>query len=285
MSETEQEREEFDPTPLEAPGKTLAAARKKSGLELAAVSESIGVPQEVLSALEADAWDRLDAPVYVRGYLRKYARLLKLEEDAILAAYEANAVPHDPAIRAHFTRGLGMQRDVRWLIPVTGLIIVIVLILVGLWGWHHLRQGSSQVQAPAAAASAMMANGSATRNSPLAGASGTQAAAAATGAATGAQADAAQQGGIHLRLHMLKPSWVEVYGPDHDKLYYNLAAAGATLHFDTPSGPLSVFLGNASGVSLELNGEDFEIPEADITGNTARFELHLNQAPGAGTAQ
>lgn len=281
MSESEQER---NTQPPESPGTALAAARKAQELELEAVAESIGVPHDVLVALESDDWEYLDAPVYVRGYLRKYARLLGLDEDAILSAYAASAAPRDPAIRAHVTRGLGSHRNARWLIPVTGLIVVIVLILFGLWGWRHWRAKPSQMQAPAAAASAMMApsHGPPSSRSALNAAPGSSTRLAA--AAASSSAPSASSGGIHLRLRILKPSWIEVYGAGHKKLYYNLAATGTSLHFDTSKGPLSVFLGNASGVKIELNGEAFEIPKADVNGNTARFELHLKTPPRTGTA-
>ena len=232
-------------------------------------------------ALESADWERLDAPVYARGYLRKYARLLGLDEEEMRGAYEASAAPHDPVVRAHVTRGLGGRRDVRWLIPLTGLIVVIVLILLGLWGWHHWHAKPSQAQAPATAASAMMAPS----NEPPAPQSGLNAAAGSTrlsAAASGSSSPPAVfPDGIHLRLQIIEPSWIEVYGTGHKKLYYNLAAAGTSLHFETAKGPLSVFLGNASGVKITLNGETFEIPKADISGKTARFELHLKKAPNA----
>lgn len=287
MRETDREDEEYEGGERpEPPGAMLSAAREKRGIGLPEASESIGVPQDVLAALEADDWERLDAPVYVRGYLRKYARLLGLDQEAVLAAYEASAAPHDPAIRAHVTAGLGTQRDVRWLIPVGAVIVLVVLILAGLWGWHRLRSRPSPVQAPAAAASAMMAHGSAAGSSPSGAATsateGNAAAESAASAPAGGKASAAS--GIHLRLDVLRPSWVEVYGPDNGRLYYNLAAAGATLNFDEARGPVSVFLGNVSGVKVVLNGEDFHIPDVDISGNTARFELHLKKTPAAGTA-
>jgi len=289
MSESYREHDQREAsTRPEPPGATLSAAREKRGIELGAAAESIGVPQNVLSALEADAWDRLDAPVYVRGYLRKYARLLGLDQDAILAAYEVNAAPHDPAIRAHVTTGLGTQRDMRWLYTVSGVIVLVVLILAGLWGWHSLRSRPSRVQVPAAAASAMMAHGSAAQTAGPVGAAAslTQTGAApAKSAPAPAHAEAGGTGeGIHLQLQMLRPSWVEVYGPDHGRLYYNLAAAGTHLKFDRARGPVSVFLGNVSGVKVVLNGEDFRIPDSDIAGNTARFELHLKNPPAPGTS-
>lgn len=279
MSESKQDRDDL---PLQSPGAELVTARKARSLELEAVAESIGIPRDVLVALESDDWERLDAPVYVRGYLRKYARFLRLDEAAIVGAYEASAAPQDPAIRAHASRGLGGHRNVRWLIPLTGLIVVVVLILLGLWGWHHWHAKSLQARAPATAASKMMAPA----NEPPAPQSGLNAAAGGTrlsAAATGSSLPpAALPDGIRLRLQIIEPSWIEVYGTGHKKLYYNLAAAGTSLNFETAKGPLSVFLGNASGVKITLNGEAFDIPKADISGKTARFELHLKKASNSG---
>ena len=264
MSATEQDRDNPDPVPSGSPGAMLAAAREERKLELATVAESTGVPRDVLAALESDDWEHLDAPVYVRGYLRKYARLLGL--------YALSAAPHDPAIHAHATAGAGGPRDVHWLIPVTGLVVLIVLVLVGLWGWKHVHTKVSR--APAAAASTLPTS---SRSQPAG--TGMSRAALVT---SGKLNSVASSGGFHLRVRVLKPSWIEVYGPAHKRLYYNLAAAGTALHFDVAKGPLSVFLGNVSGVELELNGAGFEVPKADIKGNTARFEVHLKKAPKAG---
>ncbi len=273
MNTTEQDRDNLNFVPSGPPGAMLIAARKAQKLELATVAESTGVPQGILTALEADDWEHMDAPVYVRGYLRKYAHLLGLDEETVLAAYALSAAPHDPVIHAHVTAGLGGSHDVRWLVPITGLVVLIVLILVGLWGWKHLH--TKALQAPATAVSAMMTS---SQGQPAG--TGTSVAALAT---SGKLNSVAPSGGIHLRLRVLEPSWIEVYGPGHKRLYYNLAAAGTPLHFDVTRGPLSVFLGNALGVKLELNGVAFEIPKADISGNTARFELHSKKIPNAGT--
>ena len=37
-----------------------------------------------MTALEANDWDRLPAPVFVRGYIRAYARLMALDDEELL---------------------------------------------------------------------------------------------------------------------------------------------------------------------------------------------------------
>ncbi|HEV2322206.1 MAG TPA: DUF4115 domain-containing protein, partial [Gammaproteobacteria bacterium] len=60
------------------------------------------------------------------------------------------------------------------------------------------------------------------------------------------------------------------------RLYYDLAPAGGSLDL-SGAGPLQVFLGNAPGVSVELNGAPFDIKPYSRADNTARFKLG---APG-----
>ncbi len=265
-----------------SPGHQLSSAREAKGLSLDAVGESTGIPLGVLEALEANDWDKLDAPVYVRGYLRKYAGLLGLDQRALVEAYEAAALPRDPEIHSYVSEHLPVEHNVRWLIPVTALIVVAVLVLVGLWSWHRFHASSHRAQAPASAVSAMMALTDATPAKASASAAGGSVPPQATVKQGGAAATPAAK----LRLHMQiqQPSWVEVYGPGNKRLYYNLAAAGTALDFHADKGALRVFLGNAAGVKLEVNGKDFQIPASDITGHTARFEVNADTAsPAAGT--
>ncbi len=78
MSPQRREREGAATTP----GALLAAARVRAGLSLDDVARRSKVGREHLEALEADDFDRLPAPVYVRGFLRLYAREVGLDPEA-----------------------------------------------------------------------------------------------------------------------------------------------------------------------------------------------------------
>ncbi|MGH8160770.1 MAG: DUF4115 domain-containing protein, partial [Gammaproteobacteria bacterium] len=77
-------------------------------------------------------------------------------------------------------------------------------------------------------------------------------------------------------------SWIEVRAADHTRLYYDLAPAGKTLRFNARHGALTVYLGNASGVKVEVDGRPYPIPAASRKGDTARFTVSL--VPAASTA-
>lgn len=74
-------------------------------------------------------------------------------------------------------------------------------------------------------------------------------------------------------------SWIEVYDDNGKRLYYDLAPAGGSLEL-SGAGPLQVFLGNAPGVEVELNGSSFDLKPYVRTDNTARFKLGEAAKPG-----
>src|SRR5690606_40572785 len=73
-------------------GERLRSARKARATTLEQDSQALRIEVPVLRALEENRFDELGAPVFVRGHLRAYAKLLGLSEDTVLAAYRT-AVP------------------------------------------------------------------------------------------------------------------------------------------------------------------------------------------------
>lgn len=98
-------------------------------------------------------------------------------------------------------------------------------------------------------------------------------AAAVPAAAVSQIAGADAAGGLtHVRFILSAASWIEVYDDSGKRLYYDLAPAGGSLDL-SGVGPLQVFLGNAPGVNVELNGAAFDIKAYSRADNTARFKL------------
>ena len=68
----------------EAVGNRLAEARRQQGWTVAEAAAALRVPAHVVESLEKGQWQRLGAPVFVRGQLRSYARHLRLDEGILL---------------------------------------------------------------------------------------------------------------------------------------------------------------------------------------------------------
>lgn len=73
---------------VEGPGSQLRKARERQGLDLPKVAAQLHLNQSMVHALEWDDYEHLPAAVFVQGYLRKYARLLGIDEDAVILTYQ-----------------------------------------------------------------------------------------------------------------------------------------------------------------------------------------------------
>ena len=66
-------------------GQKLEEARNRKGISLREASESTKIRGDYLSAMEASSFD-IDLPeVYLRGFVKLYARFLDLDQESILA--------------------------------------------------------------------------------------------------------------------------------------------------------------------------------------------------------
>jgi len=70
-------------------GRYITKVRESKGVNLATLSEDTKIAQRYLTAIEENAFDRLPAPVFVRGYLREIAAVLGIDEGALVDGYMA----------------------------------------------------------------------------------------------------------------------------------------------------------------------------------------------------
>ena len=75
-------------------GERLRTAREAAGLSQADVATRLKMPLRVVKSLEEEDWGRLGAPVFVRGQLRSYSRLLGLRFDPVVEA--SGVAPVEP---------------------------------------------------------------------------------------------------------------------------------------------------------------------------------------------
>ena len=69
-------------------GERLRSARKARAVSLERVAQALHLDEGIVLALEEERFDALGAPVFVRGHLRAYAKLLGLDAETLLTAYE-----------------------------------------------------------------------------------------------------------------------------------------------------------------------------------------------------
>jgi cytoskeleton protein RodZ len=85
---------------MSALGERFRAAREARGLSLSDVSEQIRIRSVYLAAIEEENWSAIGAPVYVRGFLRTYARFLGLDPEEVVASFNSAPVAQSQAAPA-----------------------------------------------------------------------------------------------------------------------------------------------------------------------------------------
>ena len=90
MIEGGQESTSPEASPAEPPrasaGARLTAERRNLGLSLGDIARQLKLSVRQVEALERDDYAAFAGPVFVRGFLRNYARLLNLDPDVLIAA-------------------------------------------------------------------------------------------------------------------------------------------------------------------------------------------------------
>ena len=77
-------------------GSYLREEREQRQMSAAELARTTRIPVRILLQLEGDDYDNLPADVFVRGFLRAYAKALGLDEGHVLARYGGRVTP-EPA--------------------------------------------------------------------------------------------------------------------------------------------------------------------------------------------
>lgn len=290
-----------------SPGATIRAARTRAGLSIEELASSTRLTKQTLESMEADAFDQLLEPVYVRGYYRKCARILEIPEQPLIDAYDRLYTPPPKVApqRLRLASGgdLGSSPRVSSRLPILAPLAAIVIISV-LWmvrqaGAPPTTSQTVQMIEPGVDASSGTISDPTILDSQVpvepttpttptdVPAAPADAAAPATAPADPAAVAAAAPPaapataepvappapvGTQLLLEFDAISWARVEDATGKSLLSGVISAGEKQTLDGKP-PYSVFLGNAPGVRVTFGGQPVDL-KAYVKGNsTARFTL------------
>ncbi len=124
--------------------------RRREALELGTkdVALRLNVTSSLIDAVERDDYQRFAAPIYARSFLRRYAELLELPVEPVLAAYERLAHPEPPPLKRVSLKEQvhNGHHSMRW---ATYLLLLLVIVMVVVW-WLSIREPAPSASAPAA---------------------------------------------------------------------------------------------------------------------------------------
>lgn len=122
-------------------GAILRQSREAKGLTTAQVAKQLNLKVSVIEQIEAEQWDPAVSVTFMRGYLRAYARLMKLSEREILQAFELQAayLRSQPRPMHSFSKKTSLDAAENRFMLATYLLIVLLIGLFLVWFWQtHL---------------------------------------------------------------------------------------------------------------------------------------------------
>ena len=244
-------------------GARLRRAREAAGLTEADVAARLKMPLSVVKSLEEENWDRLGAPVFVRGQLRSYSRLLGLATAPVHAA--SGVAPVEPPVLTPRTFTPPMQRLAEQLARRFVYIVLTALIAVPVWLATRPHLGiASQDAAPLEVHDTGISGGTASLATPS-----ESEPSAVVASMTALPPRPAAASALSLRFN--GDSWVEVTGTDGRMLEQSLVRAGEQRSYAT--GQVGrIVLGNASSVNVQRNGQVQDLTPY-LRANVARFTV------------
>ena len=274
-------------TSQQSAGDMLRQAREAHGLDVAVVAAALKVPVQKIEALEADDIDALPDPVFARALAASMCRALRIDAKPVLSKLPDARNPDlhtRPAMSSGFhtevQRANGGNLGSRSMLTVVGLLLVAAAALFWLpQSWldqlsasvdRVLARGDKVAEAPAAD---VTSGAPATVAEPVQ----TPAPAAATAppvlAATPPAVVEPAVAPAHLLVFNVRSeSWISVTEAGGKQLVHRTVPAGETVALSgTP--PLSVVVGRAAGVDVQVRGKAFDLAPLARGGSVARFEV------------
>lgn len=235
-------------------GQRLRDARETAGLTVAEVAQSLKFSARQILLLEADDYAALPGNTIVRGFVRSYARLLKIDGDSLLRILDA-AIPSAPIdVRPPENMGVAAQPgNLREMSPIVLVAIVLLTAAVLLALWHFfgpsaIRPGETAKRGEAAAQQQLFPgqDGSPASQPPLAGVAAVPAAEPASAQEPGVASESPMPS---LRFVFAERAWLEVTDAARQVLHSGENPAGSQLTL-TGRPPFEMVIGNASKVTL-----------------------------------
>ena len=263
-------------------GQQLRAAREEKNVTVVDVAKVLKLSAHQVVALEEDDWARLPGNTIIRGFVRNYARFLKLDADPLMSALSAAQEPLSPKLDLPAGTNTAMpqpgtveRKDFATVFSGALLIVLAVLAYFfmpqDLWRSKltELVDGikvfelftdkagkpkpsdASVPLAPPSAITQLAAEAATLPTSPV-----------STVASVRAETDQVPVTDISggLKLSFAQPSWVEIRDRSGQIIFSQLNPAGSQRDIEGQP-PFALVIGNATNVTVQYKGKVIELSQ------------------------
>lgn len=277
-----------------SPGKLLAWGRERAGLSQDQVAKDLYMTLTKVRALESDDYRHMGSDTFIRGYLRSYATLVKLDVAQVLAAYDRHAQSHGLSEQVLPQRTESANKPL-WQFIVLVLLALLILWLISIWFFNNRQQPvydkaaavvpaitpidvqaaassstessasniliSAQVSAGAIVSDNTSESGQSASSVSIAQAANNISSSASSVPKKAALHQSNTTGLDAISFSFSEECWLEVSDAQGDVLIADLQSSGSHLQLQGKA-PFDVKLGNSPATKIELNGDSVAIVPA-----------------------
>ncbi len=246
-------------------GEQLRRARAAKGLSLEQVSRATKIHLNTLTAIEEDRAAQTLSPIYLKGFIKTYARHVGIDEASLLVALAPTTkstlpppTPTGPLPAPERSSSASTPTPLPARLPqlpwrIIGIAVAVLFVVVGL--------GRLRTRRPHHAATSPLMTTVATKSTTTRTASrkATTAAKTARAATASRTASAASRDeGVRLTVSVDSMTWMQVMA-DGVVIFQQVLPPGARETWLARK-EITLWLGDAGGVSLEVNGRPLGTP-------------------------
>ncbi len=263
-------------------GALLRSARERQGMTLEQASARLKVPERVVEAIEAGRWQQLGAPVFVRGHLRSYAKLVginvddDLEQSTLQAVRPVELISHTYTPRYQRILESAARRAVYVVITLCFFAVPVWLVVSNGRGQQVLKTASLDVvpKAQTAAKPSSTETEAPRLDAPVSAppeADNAPITASMAPRLNREPTPVAAEATPALKLEFTGDSWVEIDDPQGQNIERGLLNAGQERSFQ--AGQVGrVKLGNVTAVQVQQGGSTVNMTPYQRA-NVARFTV------------
>lgn len=255
-------------------GGRLAETRKAQNLSTADVARQLKLSVWQVEALETGRYQRLPGPIFVRGFIRNYARLVKLDPNELLRA-AGDSLPQT-VMRSEMppSQDIPFPNDsrARWPVPAAAAVIIVGVLAIYEFYWNEpgVPVTPAVAVSPVPAVKPEKSDGVQADPQPSietrAAQSDVTPATAKQTTQEGSPANAAGAqtnrlpgpGEKQLRLVFDEESWVEIRDRDERIIFSQLNRPG-TRRSVSGVPPFSIVIGNSHGVRMSYDDKSVDL--------------------------
>jgi cytoskeleton protein RodZ len=235
-------------------GTTLRIARERRGLTIAQLASTTKIPATVLQAIDDNAFDRVPGGIFVRGFIRTYAREVGLDPrtyarevgldpEEMVAQFRAETAEVAPAAAGVDATGveaideeighLPIDPDLSGSRPGWGYALIVAALIVGVVSFNRSNAAEPRSASPVAAEAPIESD-------------------AVDASAVEPNAIATSGGGLHFEIHARAECWVRAVA-DGKTVLERLLLPGERVTADAQH-DLVLRVGDPAALTYSING-------------------------------